>query len=106
MPDTSYARDLMVSIERGDVTQSSFGFIVDRDRWEEDDEGRVIRTIETFRQLLDVSPVTFPAYPEADVGLRSLAAYKATQERVRRDVTTQRARLQLLDRGIGGPRAA
>jgi hypothetical protein len=27
-PDTSYARDLRVSLERGDVTQSSFAFRV------------------------------------------------------------------------------
>jgi phage head maturation protease len=33
--------------------------------------GRTIRTLLDV-QLLDVSPVTFPAYPDTDVGVRSL----------------------------------
>lgn len=80
-PDRSDARDLIVSMERGDVTQSSFAFRVDEDEWEEDDEtGAVIRTITKFARLYDVSPVTYPAYPDADVGLRSLEEWRASQE--------------------------
>jgi len=71
-PDTQVARDLIVSMERGDVTQSSFAFTVDKDSWNEDDEGRVVRTIEKVSRLFDVSPVTYPAYPDASVGLRGL----------------------------------
>jgi len=35
-PDTQAGRDLMVSLERGDIDQSSFGFSVDKDgqKWE------------------------------------------------------------------------
>ena len=71
-PDTSYANDLMVLLERGDVDQSSFQFTVEDDEWKEDEEQRYIRTIKKIRRLYDVSPVTYPAYPDASVALRSL----------------------------------
>lgn len=70
-PDTQWARDLMVSIKRGDVSQMSFGFRVLDERWEKKD-GMHIRTLTKLR-LFDVSPVTYPAYPATDVGVRSLA---------------------------------
>lgn len=65
LPDTSYAKDLAVLMERGDVTQSSFAFMVDQDRWEVDDEGNYTRYIESVSRLIDVSPVVLPAYSEA-----------------------------------------
>jgi uncharacterized protein len=71
-PDTSYARDLVVSMERGDVDQSSFQFFVDKDNWKEDADGRLVRTIEKVGRLLDVAPVTFPAYPDTTVAKRSM----------------------------------
>jgi len=65
LPDTSYAKDLAVLMERGDVTQSSFAFMVDQDRWEVDDEGNYTRYIENVSRLIDVSPVVLPAYQAA-----------------------------------------
>jgi uncharacterized protein len=64
LPETSYARDLMELMKRGDVNQSSFAFLIDRDRWEERD-GKTYRIIEKVSRLLDVSPVSQPAYPDA-----------------------------------------
>lgn len=66
--DTSYARDLKVLMSRGDVDQSSFAFSMagGRERWEEDDDGNITRTIIEVGGLFDVSPVTYPAYPHAD----------------------------------------
>lgn len=69
-PDTQWARDLMVSISRGDVNQSSFGFQTIKDEWQGGDNGRTRSLIEV--KLFDVSPVTFPAYPQTAVGVRSL----------------------------------
>ena len=51
LPDTSYARDLSVLMERGDVDQSSFGFMVETDSWAEDEDGRIIRTVEKISRL-------------------------------------------------------
>jgi HK97 family phage prohead protease len=71
-PDTQFARDLLISIERGDVTQMSFGFETIKDSWERSTEGNNldVRTLEKVR-LWDVSPVTFPFYKETDVAVRS-----------------------------------
>lgn len=82
LPDTQQSRDIMTLIERGDVDGSSFKFVIDRegDKWEEDDEGRVIRTISKFARLLDVGPVTFPAYPEASAAKRSLDDFLAKKD--------------------------
>lgn len=70
-PDTSFGNDLLEMIKRGDVNQSSFGFTVKSDTWEEQ-EGKVYRTINKVNRLYDVSPVTFPAYPDASVAVRSM----------------------------------
>lgn len=67
-PDTQYARDLQVSIERGDVSQSSFAFRAGDDKWWED-KAVVYRELITVERLYDVSPVTFPAYAGATAGV-------------------------------------
>lgn len=68
-PDAQWARDLIVSIDRGDISQMSFGFLVLEDRWGTE-EGMDVRELHKVK-LFDVSPVTFPAYPQTDVGIRS-----------------------------------
>lgn len=71
-PATSYGNDLVVSMRRKDVTQSSFGFITKRDQWTDNADGSVSRRILEFAELIDVSPVTFPAFDSATAGVRSL----------------------------------
>ncbi|WP_312274873.1 HK97 family phage prohead protease [Pseudescherichia sp.] len=78
-PDTQTIRDLVLApMLRGDISQSSFAFRVARDgeHWYEDDEGVVIREISRFSRLFDVSPVTYPAYQDADSGVRSMQAWQ------------------------------
>lgn len=57
-------------VERRDVQGSSFGFQTVRDRWEKMEDGTVLRTLLEVK-LFDVSPVTFPAYPDSDSEKRS-----------------------------------
>lgn len=71
-PDTTWAKDLLLSIDRGDISQMSFGFITRTDEWDRKDDGARIRTLVDVR-LLDVSPVTYPAYPQTSVSARTLA---------------------------------
>ena len=80
VPDTTTGRDLLVSLERGDVSQSSFGFTVEQDSWDKDEDGIHIRSISKVKRLFDVSPVVYPAYPSADVAKRSLAAAIQTRK--------------------------
>ena len=68
-PDAQWARDVVTSIERGDITGASIGFRAMDEEFERKD-GIEIRTI-TRAKLFDVSPVAFPAYPATDVGVRS-----------------------------------
>lgn len=74
LPDTPTVRDLVQApIVRGDISGMSFGFSVrpGGQDWAKDDEGRIVRTLKRVR-LYDVSPVTFPAYPQTEVALRAL----------------------------------
>ena len=68
-PDTQWAKDLLVSIKRGDITQMSFGFTVILDRWNYEDNTDVRELLKV--KLYDVSPVTFPAYTQTECGIRS-----------------------------------
>ena len=63
-------------MERGDITQMSFGFSVrpGGQDWAKDDNGRTIRTLKKVR-LYDVSPVTYPAYPQTDVAVREMRSF-------------------------------
>tara|TARA_R110000824_G_scaffold21303_3_gene79533 strand:+ start:501 stop:1151 length:651 start_codon:yes stop_codon:yes gene_type:complete len=72
LPDTAAGRDLAVSVERRDITGSSFGFRAIADQWGETADGFPRRTLLTVA-LRDIGPVTFPAYLSNDVALRSLA---------------------------------
>ena len=73
-PETNLARDLLASMARGDISQMSFGFATREDSWETVD-GLAVRTLRAVR-LFDVSVVTFPAYPQTDAAVRSLAAWR------------------------------
>lgn len=65
--------DLAKLIERGDVTQSSFAFTVKEQAWEKGADGKPnLRKIMRVESLFDVSPVTYPAYADTTVAMRSM----------------------------------
>jgi HK97 family phage prohead protease len=83
MPDTTYARDLATAMERGDVSQSSFGFKVagpDGQDFAEDSDGFPLRTLNKI-SLFDVSPVTYPAYTDSTSGVGSRALELLAEQR-------------------------
>lgn len=63
--------DVLELVARKDIHNSSFAFQVYDEEWSHD-EGMPVRHL-TSARLIDVAPVTTPAYPDATVGLRSLA---------------------------------
>jgi HK97 family phage prohead protease len=69
--DTQAGRDILKSVERGDVDQMSFGFRTVKDEWEDHKDGTATRTLVDV-DLFDVSPVTFPAYADTTIAARSL----------------------------------
>ena len=75
-PDTQMGRDVVAMIERGDVTGCSFSFRVRGEEWAESaSDGPTVRII-TSADLYDVGPVTFPAYPDTSVAVRSLETWR------------------------------
>lgn len=97
VPDTAAARDLLVSMDRGDVDQMSFAFDAVRDRWDRDDGGPVRHLLEA--RLHDVSVVTFPAYPQTSAEARAAARrVQRSPGRRRRRNPLAWARLELLKR--------
>lgn len=69
LPDTQAGRDVAELVKRGDITGSSFGFQVTKQKFTRGGKHDV-RTIESVR-LLDVSPVAFPAYEGTSAAMRS-----------------------------------
>jgi len=67
LSDTQAGRDLYTMIKRGDISQSSFAFTVAEESVDEDG----VRVIDKVGSLIDVSPVTYPAYQAATVSARS-----------------------------------
>lgn len=57
-------------IRRRDVSQMSFGFRTVKDRFLTTEDGKTVRELIEV-ELYDVSPVTYPAYPETEVFVRS-----------------------------------
>ena len=87
-PDTTWARDLSVSLGRGDISQCSFGFTLGIDEWKEDKDG-VSRTIKEVDRLPDISIVTYPAYPDTSVALRNMEQAKTEQPPDKREIMSE-----------------
>jgi HK97 family phage prohead protease len=67
LPNTTTAKDLMESMQRGDINQCSFGFVPTKEHCNYSSDP-VLRTIEEVR-LFEVSIVTLPAYEDAEAAL-------------------------------------
>ena len=78
-PETTFARDLMVLLRRGDVAGASFAFSIapGGERWDQDSKGNTTRTVTDVGGLYDVSIVSRPAYGAATVAVRSLEKWRA-----------------------------
>jgi len=82
-PNTTHGNDLLESVKRGDIDQSSFAFSIDGDgaEWSEsgdyenDTDVIYMRTIKKIKRIYDVSPVTEPAYSDTSVAVRSLETF-------------------------------
>lgn len=68
LPATQLGRDVHALVKRGDLTGMSFTAALGK--MDRTDSGVVHRS---FSRLVDVSVVTFPAYPETEVVARSAA---------------------------------
>ena len=62
----SWARDAYLSIKNGNLSGLSFGFLCEKEAWPSASLREVISA-----NLLEISPVVFPAYPSAGIAARS-----------------------------------
>ncbi len=98
----TYARDLAVALDRGDISGMSFIFDVTRDTWTRDGD-TPLRTV-VSADIYEVAFVHFPAYSGTDAGMRSAPlampvageqrAIAAAKEILRVPLSTLRAMLQ------------
>lgn len=73
LPDTQWGRDTSTSVARGDITGMSFAFTVVGEEWSSKPGGHAqLRTITEIGELVDVGPVTFPAYDTTSASVRSV----------------------------------
>lgn len=72
LPGTQTARDLAISVERGDIRGASFAFSVPKggDKWSMQ-EGRAVRELLDI-DLHDITITPTPAYPDTTVAKRAL----------------------------------
>jgi HK97 family phage prohead protease len=83
-------QDLAELIERGDLVGSSFSFVVadGGERWTTED-GQSVRVVTKIKSLIDVSPVTYPAYDSATVAVAKRSYQHNVIER-RKNVETKK----------------
>ena len=72
MAPTTYARDLALLLERGDISQMSFAFEIISETRSIADDDKDMWTVNEMK-LYDVSVVTYPAYEDTEAGLRGEA---------------------------------
>ena len=66
LPDSPLGENVRASVARGDIDGASFRFKVARDTWDGD-----LRTVESVKELKDITVATFGAYPAASAELRT-----------------------------------
>ena len=82
------SKALCSAIDRGDVDQMSFCFIVDSEEWSDMDSALPLRTITGIKKVCEVSAVTYPAYDDTEIGFarakKSLESDQAALESAKR----------------------
>jgi HK97 family phage prohead protease len=94
LPPTTVGRDLSILMQRSIVDSMSFGFTVPRggDTWNEDGSRRELREV----RLIEVSVVTFPAYPQTSASVRMT---DVLADRTGEDANALNAALSVLESG-------
>lgn len=115
-PSDPDVQRLTPKLQRGDLDQMSFAFSLPEDgsgeEWdyEQEQKGRSwegrLRTITRFSELFDVSAVTYPAYVDTEVALRSLERLEGQAGPAVKSLAMRRRETELrLRTGLGLTRA-
>ena len=88
------AVELESALEREDITGMSFAFYVEDDEWTGLDSSYPHRRITKFSDIMEVSAVNWPAYPQTSIGTRALESAKETVEEARKALESAEARIK------------
>lgn len=88
-PKTALGDELLEYIRRGEITESSFAFVVEEDEWRKGDDGIWERNIKKFAEIFDVSPVYNAAYSQTSVYMRGK---ESAEEELRKHEEREAAR--------------
>ncbi len=94
LPNTSAGNDVRALAERGDIGGVSIGFRPDGETWSTIGN-RELRTHTSVAALIEISPVSIPAYSSTSAQLRSLADVTTNTDTVRSQTALARARVHL-----------
>lgn len=78
-PNTQAGRDAVELLRRGDVNGSSFAFVPRSTTYERAKDGAVV-LVRNKVDLIDVGPVSFPAYTGTEAGVRSIVTENLSEE--------------------------
>jgi HK97 family phage prohead protease len=103
LPDTTIGRDVAKLVERRDISGCSFGFRALKQTWDDTTEppGRTLEKVE----ISEISIVTFPAYPDTSVGLRSLEVIRAEAEAAKEEERRRKENRAAAERRLAEKRA-
>jgi HK97 family phage prohead protease len=90
------AHRVLGKVKAGLVTQMSFGFETKEEKWTGDMKKTLRELVRA--KLFDVSPATFPAYPQTTVQARD--RLRAFLETAQADITLRRRRLDLAEKRL------
>lgn len=89
--NNSDSRSLYSAVSRGDISGMSFMFSIDSERWEDLESEHPVRFIEKIGSIVEISAVTFPAYPTTEINARCKQALDNARSAVETARQTQRA---------------
>jgi len=96
LPESAAA--LREAVQRGDVAESSWGFILKKDTWtREKDKEKQHRVLMEVEAVFDASPVTFPANPDTSVAKRSFEMTQQTEQQTAAHIQQIEAEIGILD---------
>ena len=102
VPQTTLGNDMLELVRRGDVSKCSFRFGVKEDAWLYADAQNGLaldeRTILRFSHVVDVSLVTFPAYPATEASVLRLEKRKQEWLREQATESVSRSKMESLSR--------
>lgn len=84
-PHTQLGDELLEYISRGEITTSSFAFVIDQndgEEWYRNKDNQLCRKIKKIHRLYDVSPVFEPAYLATSVTTRKLEEINNLDEKL------------------------